>query len=341
MNSSTWTVRCAASILFLAAGSLPAAAGDVAGTWDGVFEMAGQRREYSFELTRDGEAVQGFMVSPRSKNRYPVEEGSIRDSTLRITVKHSQGQVKIEAKLDGDLLEGTCEAAGTGSAKFTARRAAGAPKAEGKAGALRGTWKVTAKADEREMQSDMEIVEKDGKLSGTMRSERGSTDLREPKLQDGKFTARIVLQRSSGEFQIDLEAVFDGPDRLKGTWKTGGDEATGPWEARRAAVPVKLQARYLVEAIQSDGQVFRVFLEPRIDGERLGGAMFLENGEKVELRSGTARDGRFECEVTFPFKGEEMTVKIAGSLQEKGLLEGTWQADGGSGSWTGKPVAEL
>src|SRR5437867_4795064 len=127
-----------------------AAAPDVTGEWSLTVDIAGQPVEYRLELKQAGEAIEGALVSPRSKNRYPLRHASLRDSTLRADLPRNLGGrdivLKIVAKLAGDggeRLEGTVEAEGIGPGRFVASRK-GAPPPARKRPVLPGQWKSVA-----------------------------------------------------------------------------------------------------------------------------------------------------------------------------------------------------
>ncbi len=321
-----------------------AAAEGVAGEWTIQLEVAGQTMEYSLELSQSGEKVRGDLVSPRSKKRYPIDEGSFKDSTLRFKVPEKGAEVV--ARLVGEKLEGTVDAGGL-SGKFSGLSKGPAREAPGKKGALAGKWRTTARLpNDREMSGSLEVVEREGKLSGTLAGERGSLDLKSIAVTEaGKVLMALVLPTNSGDREVSLEASFDGPDRLKGRWSLADGSATGEWSARRESPPrpaakASLLPRYRVEAKVPGGDTFTFDLRPRAEGGKLAATITLEGGSKVEVQ-GSCQDGKVEFEWDVPYQGQTRRVKVDGEVGEKGVLQGSWRSDEGSGEWIGRPVVEV
>src|SRR6185369_2809365 len=67
-------------------GSVVAEAPDPVGEWEVVVELGGQPREYVLELKKKGEGFDGALVSPRTKNRYPVENITFKDQVLKMDI---------------------------------------------------------------------------------------------------------------------------------------------------------------------------------------------------------------------------------------------------------------
>lgn len=325
--STRWRVSAAALFVampFLA--SPAAAADDISGRWGAQFGTP-----YWMDLNLKGEEVTGALVSPRSGNKYPIEKGTFRDSTLKLTVPSKKATV--EAKLSGDRLEGKYTW-GDESGKFLATRAG-----------LPGKWRATVLVtDGREMTGTLEFAEKDGKLSGKIVTDRGSVDLKSVEAKDGDVVFTVSYTRDGQTREYTVEAAFEGADALKGKWKSADGSETGEFKATREGKPGKapeLAGRYLVTANLPDGQTMRVTFEAKVEGEKLAGSVILRSGQKVPVLDGSYREGRFELEADIPYEGQTARVKVTGTAGDKGVLRGSWSTDQGSGDWTGRPIEDI
>jgi hypothetical protein len=367
----------AASLLIILATARGAAAPpDISGEWDLVIELAGQAREYKLDLKQTGEVVRGELVSPRSKNHYPLKEGTFKDSLLKIDIpRNFEGQeviLKVQAKLAGERaekLDGTYEVEGLGSGKFTATRKSPpaqppAPKAPPSSTApppsrapaekkvsLLGKWRTVAKLrEDRDISSLLEVTEREGKLNAVSSSDRGSLEMKSVTLGgDGAVAFGFVLPTNSGDQEFVIKASFAGPDRLKGSWSRADGSISGDWSAEREAPPPPaaaaaagpLKARYQVQATLPEGRTVQFDLRPKVEGEKVGGVLVTDSGKTIEIRSGSFKDGRLAFEVEMAREGDVRKVKISAVLGERGVLKGTWAGDDSSGEWSGRPVEDL
>jgi hypothetical protein len=345
MASKIASVFLGAFLMIAALAARPGAAAEgVSGEWAIQLEVEGQSVEYSLELTQTGDTVRGELVSPRTKNHYPIEGGSFKDSTLKFKVPQ-KNNAEVTARLSGDKLEGTL-AIGDVSGKFIGRSKGAAPRDAGKKPSLPGKWRTTAKLpDGQELAGALEVAEKGGKMSGTVSSDRGSLDLKTVTLADGgKATLGFILPTGNGDLEVTIDATFDGADRLKGRWSLADGNTSGEWTAQREAPPkapakIALADRYRIET-KIDGNAFVVDFRPRVSEEKLSGSITHPDGKKVEIQ-GSYREGRIEAELEVPYQGQTKRVRITLTVGEKGVLTGSWKTDDGSGDLIGRPVEEI
>lgn len=107
--------------------------------------------------------------------------------------------------------------------------------------AIAGKWEITTKRQDREMTSTLIIkADKEGKLTGTLESQRGAGDLSEVAFKDGKLTFQRKVTFGDREMVIDYELTVKG-NELSGISKTQRGEspvtgkrmassAEGTWE---------------------------------------------------------------------------------------------------------------
>ena len=212
--------------------------------------------------------------------------------------------------------------------------------------ALPGTWSAVAVLPNgRELASKLVVEAREGKLSGKFSSERGDMDIDSVKRDGDKVVLGFKLPINGESREFKIEASFDGAERLKGRWLAADDSASGDWSAKKEPAKekgkaAKLAARYLLEAKVSDGNTVRSVLEPRVEGAKVTGSYTPRGGDKADIR-GSFEAGHLEFEMEVPYQGEQRKVKVSGDLDEGGTLKGTFSTEGGTGDWTGKPVADL
>jgi hypothetical protein len=163
--------------------------------------------------------------------------------------------------------------------------------------------------------------------------------------KEGKvaFTVSFTIEGQNQDFAV--QAAFDGSDALKGTWKTADGNLSGDFKAKREVETGKpaggLAARYVIAANLPDGQTLRVNFEPKVEAGKLGGAIILRGGQKVQVSAGSFRDGSMEAEAEIPYQGQTVRVRLTGTVGDRGVIKGSWSSDQGSGDWTGRPVEDI
>ena len=107
--------------------------------------------------------------------------------------------------------------------------------------AIVGTWEITTKREDRETTSTLIIKsDKDGKLSGTWKSDRGEGDISDVNFKDDKLTFKRKMTRQDQEVEIPYELTIKG-DTMTGksssprgesvmTGKRADSPLVGTWE---------------------------------------------------------------------------------------------------------------
>ncbi len=107
------------------------------------------------------------------------------------------------------------------------------------AGDPTGSWKFSAAAGERTLESTLTLNWKDGKLTGTINNQAGKVDITEARFVDDQVSFTVV--REIGKrlrkktFKVDYAGKLEG-DVIKGTLETTGRDkqpVSLPWEAQR------------------------------------------------------------------------------------------------------------
>ncbi|MBM3811903.1 MAG: hypothetical protein FJW20_09740 [Acidimicrobiia bacterium] len=187
-----------------------------------------------------------------------------------------------------------------------------------------GKWDVTAQASNgREYKLVMELVEKEGKWSGSMSNERGSMPLEEIQVEGDdlrySFTAGASLIKVKLKREAEtLKGDFDSPEGI-----------TGTLTASRAVEKEKpsLLGLWNVTAKMSDGMQHTVKLKLEEKDGVLTGALVVPDGPVLPLTSLTKEgDG-----VSFKVGTEEgsFTVKLA--MAGAGMKGTYTRGDGRSG----------
>ena len=96
----------------------------VDGTWNIVVDSPMGKRESTFELTADGDNLNGHGKGPDGPN--PIKEGTVKgdDVSWKIDVKQPMPMtLEFNGKVDGDTIAGTTKAGAFGSMPFEGKRA--------------------------------------------------------------------------------------------------------------------------------------------------------------------------------------------------------------------------
>jgi len=347
-----------------------ASAGDLSGVWRFVVVSGQDSREYRLELKQAGDSVRGFMISPRSRNRYPAE-GALQGSSLQLNIVHGEETLKADLKVEGEKIAGTFESnrrkgrieGSRGGAPAITPAEAETPRAAAAAqrDPLVGKWNSvatypTSDGGEGTLKAVLEVSREGGKLAGKMTGESGSLNLKSIETDGRNLHISLIYPTDDGDREIRIEGAFVAQNELKGRWKTTGGEFSGSWIARRAAVADDRPARegpprpdrrlalgdqYLVKAFLPDGDVFVASFVVQADGEKLGGYLILPDGGRVKISSGSLKGEGLEAELNLPYQGQVQRLQIRGELGDGGILEGVWKTDQESGRWIGRPLVEL
>jgi hypothetical protein len=83
-----------------------------------------------------------------------------------------------------------------------------------------GSWDLDLRFDGIERDVTLELTDDDGELAGTWTGMRGSWELLEPRLSQGKLWFEIEPETIGGPLRMRFAGMFQG-DRLVGTLQAG------------------------------------------------------------------------------------------------------------------------
>jgi len=107
-------------------------------------------------------------------------------------------------------------------------------RADEKANAA-GTWRWTRKTqDGQEQEISAKFKQEGEKLTGTITSPLGETEIKDGKVKDGEVSFHITFERDGNQFTAKFSGKLTG-DKIKGKVEVGeGDnKRTLPWEPKR------------------------------------------------------------------------------------------------------------
>jgi hypothetical protein len=178
--------------------------------------------------------------------------------------------------------------------------------------AIVGTWEITTKREGQETPSISTLTiksDKDGKLSGTWKSQRGEGDVSDVNFKDGKLTFKRKMTRQDQEVEMTYELIVKD-DAMTGTSKSPRGEAA--LTGKRADSP--LVGTWEL-TITSDRGERKQILTIYPDLSAMYGPSELEKitveGNKVSFKqSRTFGDRTFEEEFKCELTGDQLAGEI-------------------------------
>lgn len=182
--------------------------------------------------------------------------------------------------------------------------------------AVAGTWEIITKREDREMTSTLIIkAAKDGKLSGTWKSERGDSEISDVSFKDDKLTFKRKMTRQDQEVEINYELTVKD-DALTGKSTSPRGEAT--LTGKRTASPAVGTWELTITSDRGDRkQILTIYP----DMTAMYGADDLDtitvDGNKVSFKmTRTFGDRSFEMEFKGTVEGDKLTGEMTNSFSE-------------------------
>ncbi len=185
--------------------------------------------EYEFEsildFSRNQEGYTGQWISGWGVN--DLKDVKFEDNKLSFTQVTNYGGQERTSKFTGKIEKGELSGLLAGEQGETEIKG----KREPRPSRLAGSWEMMTKVGENEYPGTLTITaDKEGKLGGTWKSQRGEGKLSDVKYADRKLTFKRVIQRDSGEMVITFEGTL-GYTSLEGVFK--GDWGEAPTKGTR------------------------------------------------------------------------------------------------------------
>lgn len=211
------------------------AAESAPGTWKWSFTgQNGQAFETTLKLTQDGDKLAG-KISGRVGADRDIEEASIKDGTVKFTVKRERdGQTfvtKYEGKIAGNKITGKSSSDRNGEARtrdWEAVRLADVAK-------WGGTWTAwSTRPDGQKMESKLTLKQEGEKITGSVKRGDTETELQDAKVNGNEITFRSEREREGRKIVVKVTAKITG-DSLKGQHESdfSGELRKIDWEATR------------------------------------------------------------------------------------------------------------
>lgn len=95
---------------------------------------------------------------------------------------------------------------------------------------IAGKWETTRETPRGTMTSTFTFEVDGNKLTGTVGSSRGDTEISEGTVEDNKISFKVVMSMGDRTFEMSYSGTVEG-DTITGTMETPRGEA--PWTAKR------------------------------------------------------------------------------------------------------------
>jgi len=277
------------------------------GDWKVKVDYNGRQFESILSFSRDKEGSQtGQWISLWGINELKevkFEEGKLsfiqerRNRQGETTTSKFSGTIK-EGKLSGTL------SSDRGESKLEGTRSPGVPR-------VSGNWEMKLKMGEREFTGTLIIkADKEGKLTGEWKSQRGEHTISDLAYQRRKLTFKRKSKMGEREWESTFEGNIEGGNTLKGVFKSERGEITAEGKLAGAAL---IGTWNLDIASQRGDRKQRLRVNPDMSG--LYGAVPLEKvnleGDKVSFKAVMKfREREFEMS----FEGKLAEAKLTGEL---------------------------
>ncbi len=181
---------------------------DLAGAWDGQVEVGGVVVPFRFELVVDGPEATGFFFDGSQR----IGSSGGRVDGGQVTLEFEQFGTRLEAALDGGVLEGVYDRGTRGQGyPFRATRPGPVVPPEGVVPAIAGTWRVPVESSKGERAWRF-IVRQDGpEVAAAILRVDGDTGTLSGRYQDGRF----LLSHFSGARPTRLEVTVQADGTLR------------------------------------------------------------------------------------------------------------------------------
>ncbi len=303
------------------------------GTWEAVGELpGGDASESTITISTGPEGFEATVSSDDNEDRkIDRVKAEGKEVTLELDVERDgqSGIIRVIAtqtevgKLSGKWYLIDSEGEDRGNAPWEAVRIS-EPEPAVPTVSIAGKWESIAYTDNgRELPAVVEIVESEGKLSGTTTSERGETKFDLVKQMGREAEMEMVLKFGDNEVDVRIEAALQTDDHLDGKWiifdQTGQEAASGKWEAKRVKeVVLDIAGTWDVVATSDDGDhTHQAIFEKTEDGYK--GEATSDLGSMAFTTVTVEGDA---LALAIPFG--EGTITIAAKKVADHKLEGTW-----------------
>ncbi len=286
------------------------------GEWQVKIDFDGRQMEsiLSFwegeEGKPEGDWISSWRVSELKDVKY--EEGQLSFARER---RNRQGQITT-SKFTGTIKDG--KLSGTMSGERGERKLNG-ERSKQMPGAV-GSWEMKLKRGKRELTSTLIVkADKEGKLAGEWRSERGEHEITDVEYEGGKLTFKRKIKRGDIERESTFEGTVEG-DTLSGVMKS----ERGETKAEGKRICAALIGNWDLEVTSERGN-YKQRLKVNGDMSGMYGAAAIEKvnleGDKVSFKT-VVELGEQKFDVSFEGKleGSKLTGEL---LTARGMREVT------------------
>jgi hypothetical protein len=278
--------------------------GGLYGDWRIKMQFGENEWESILAFSRNQEGYTGQWII--SLGILELKDVKFEDNKLSFTSVANFGGQERTSKFTGKIEKGELSGLLVGDERETEIKGKRVPRMS----LAVGSWDMKITIGERERTGILAITaDKEGKLSGMWKSERGESKLTNVKYQDRKLTFHRVYEREGTRVELDFEGTV-GYTSLEGAYKS--DRGEVPAKATRVGAPVI--GTWNLD-IESERRPYKQRLRINRDMSALYGSRLIKkidlDGDKISFKYVAEwRDQRFDVS----FEGKIAESKLTGEL---------------------------
>ncbi len=326
MRMKTITIL-AALITFLAPALGTTIVDDLSGVWIARAVTPQGPLELELELENEnGELIGSIAAFDVSM---PLTNLNFDHPNLSLKMNLAGMDFELSGVLTDGKFSGTWrQVAGEMQGTWTAERKAEQPPIEKKD--ITGVWDALAETPAGELEMVLDVVVKDGKISGTLSSDLGSLPIQSASLHGTTLTFEIDLAGTVYRTSSEL-----GNDTLTGEWVSSELGDGGAWSATKRAAIGKTDEAEIAGVWDSiavtPGGDLKMVLEIERSGESLTGTLGSEVGTApIQSATFTGNELRFEIDlggILYHTEAKLIDNRLSGRWSDAdGVQGGQWHA---------------
>jgi hypothetical protein len=216
---------------------------------------------------------------------------------------------------------------------FASALFAATPAAENATGSWK--WSITTQNGDT-FESTAKLKQDGEKLTGTVNGRFGESEITDGSVRGSDVKFQVKRERDGQTFVVKYSGKLTA-DTIKGKTELerDGNTVSRDWEAKREAAKSAAAGKWNTALILPDGNKIEGVLNLKQDGDKLTGAVML-NERETEIQEGKIAGDTINFKVLRPRDGRTVTskykLKLTGDTL-KGKVESDWSGDWQTLDW--------
>lgn len=172
-----------------------------------------------------------------------------------------------------------------------------------------GNWTWIRKSGDKQIESRITVVEKDGEFFGKLQDDEHDFELKNAKLDDGKFSFSVSPHEESPDKQITFNGKLTA-DHIKGkmTYTIGGESKSIDWVAKRVQPLDAIVGKWSLEFETPDGNELVFEIEVKKKDNR-GITLRFTDEDSTKISKVKFKDEILTFESKQQYEGEPLKVE--------------------------------